>query len=114
VSIQVDLPINLPSNMSHIDMLSAKMALVLDDLRTDISNSLKGSGGDKSKENVKIIVRLQVQPWHASSTLTHEAALAVSLFLIAYTLLMIYSLRYTGRPCLPEQLLAVLSSCGFT
>lgn len=27
---------------------------------------------------VKVVLRLQVQPWHSSSTLTHEAALAVS------------------------------------
>jgi len=27
---------------------------------------------------VKVIVRLQVQPWHGSSTFTHEAALAVA------------------------------------
>ena len=26
---------------------------------------------------VKAVFRLQVQPWHASSTLTHESALAV-------------------------------------
>ena len=26
---------------------------------------------------VKVIFRLQVQPWHATSTLTHESALAV-------------------------------------
>ncbi|KAF9509612.1 hypothetical protein BS47DRAFT_1377581 [Hydnum rufescens UP504] len=29
------------------------------------------------KDRVKVIIRLQVQPWHASSTLTHEAAIAV-------------------------------------
>jgi len=27
---------------------------------------------------VKVIVRPQVQPWHVSSTITHEAGLAVS------------------------------------
>jgi len=30
------------------------------------------------KDKVKIILRLQPQPWHASSMLTHEAVLAVS------------------------------------
>ncbi|KAG6373862.1 hypothetical protein JVT61DRAFT_6014 [Boletus reticuloceps] len=33
--------------------------------------------GGKYYGKVKLIVRLQVQPWHASSTLTHEAGLAV-------------------------------------
>jgi hypothetical protein len=27
---------------------------------------------------VKVILRLQVQPWHSTSTLTHEAAIAVA------------------------------------
>ena len=42
-----------------------------------ILKPLLGPGG-KYENKVKIIIRLQVQPWHASSTLTHEAGLAVS------------------------------------
>ena len=34
--------------------------------------------GGNYYRKVKLIVRLQVQPWHATSTFTHEAALAVS------------------------------------
>ena len=34
--------------------------------------------GSRYEGKVKVIVRLHVQPWHASSTLTHEAGLAVS------------------------------------
>jgi len=33
--------------------------------------------GSRYEGKVKVIVRLHVQPWHASSTLTHEAGLAV-------------------------------------
>ncbi|KAG5518923.1 hypothetical protein PMAC_002454 [Pneumocystis sp. 'macacae'] len=32
----------------------------------------------KNKNDIKFLVRSQVQPWHPSSTLLHEAALAVS------------------------------------
>ena len=42
-----------------------------------ILKPLLGSGS-KYEGKVKVIVRLHVQPWHASSTLTHEAGLAVS------------------------------------
>ncbi|KAG4302306.1 hypothetical protein PCANB_001478 [Pneumocystis canis] len=31
-----------------------------------------------NKNDIKFIIRLQIQPWHPSSTLLHEAALAVS------------------------------------
>jgi len=37
--------------------------------------------GGKYDGKVKVVIRLQVQPWHSSSTLTHEAALAVSTLL---------------------------------
>ena len=44
--------------------------------------------GGKYDGKVKVIMRLQVQPWHASSTYTHEAALAVCTgFLTALCLL---------------------------
>jgi hypothetical protein len=35
--------------------------------------------GGKYEGKVKVIIRLQVQPWHLSSTLTHESALAVGI-----------------------------------
>lgn len=35
--------------------------------------------GGKYDGKVKVIIRLQVQPWHGSSIFTHEIALAVSL-----------------------------------
>jgi len=35
------------------------------------------SPGGKYDGKIKVVFRLQVQPWHASSTLTHEAGLAV-------------------------------------
>ena len=38
--------------------------------------------GSKYEGKVKVIIRLHVQSWHASSTLTHEAALAVSSLLL--------------------------------
>ncbi|KAG6850188.1 hypothetical protein H0H93_016616 [Arthromyces matolae] len=51
---------------------SAKIALVIDGVLKPLFES-----GGKYEGKVKAIVRLQVQPWHASSTLTHESALAV-------------------------------------
>lgn len=37
----------------------------------------KVNQGGEYEGKVKVIFRPQVQPWHSSSTLTHEAALAV-------------------------------------
>lgn len=51
---------------------SAKIAVTID----TVLKPLLGSGG-KYDGKVKAIIRLQVQPWHASSIFTHEAALAV-------------------------------------
>lgn len=51
---------------------SAKMALAVE----NILKPLLSSGGPYD-EKVKVIFRPQVQPWHVSSTLTHESALAV-------------------------------------
>jgi hypothetical protein len=48
------------------------MALVID----SVLKPLLDTGG-KYDGKVKAIVRLQVQPWHGSSTFTHEAGLAV-------------------------------------
>lgn len=49
------------------------MALTID----SVLKPLLAPGG-KYAGKVKAIIRLQVQPWHASSTLTHESALAVA------------------------------------
>ncbi|KAG6832350.1 hypothetical protein H0H87_001814 [Tephrocybe sp. NHM501043] len=53
-------------------MSSAKIALVIDGVLKPLF-APDGKYGNK----VKVIIRLQVQPWHASSTLTHESALAL-------------------------------------
>lgn len=51
---------------------SAKISRTMDSLLKPLFDQ-----GGKYSGKVKLIARLQVQPWHASSTLTHEAALAV-------------------------------------
>jgi hypothetical protein len=54
--------------------VSAKMALA-------VENVLKpkfAPNGEFGDSKVKVIIRPQVQPWHATSTFTHEAALAVA------------------------------------
>ena len=66
-------------------MNSAKMALVLEELRKNLSSTSSTGEIDNFKGKVKFIIRLQVQPWHGSSTFLHEAALAVSLVLIQET-----------------------------
>ncbi|KAG6891311.1 hypothetical protein C0992_009192 [Termitomyces sp. T32_za158] len=48
------------------------MALVIDGVLKPLFES-----GGKYAGKVKAIIRLQVQPWHTTSTLTHESALAV-------------------------------------
>lgn len=52
---------------------SAKMAL--NGIQTVLKPKLSAGGEYAGK--VKVIFRPQVQPWHSTSTLTHEAALAV-------------------------------------
>jgi hypothetical protein len=59
---------------SYLTTTSAKMALAME-------NVLKpkfAPNGEYNEDKVKMIIRLQVQPWHAASTFTHEAALAVA------------------------------------
>jgi len=51
---------------------SAKFALAIENVLRPLLENGGQYGG-----RVGAIIRLQVQPWHASSTLTHEAALAV-------------------------------------
>ena len=85
--------------MMYALFYSAKMANKIE----TILKPLLGPNG-KYEGKVKVIVRLQVQPWHASSTLTHEAGLAVSLFNVLT--LYIFSLFNScfffskGSPCL--------------
>ncbi|KAG5654220.1 hypothetical protein H0H81_005907 [Sphagnurus paluster] len=50
----------------------ARSALTID----SVLKPLFAPGG-KYAGKVKVIARLQVQPWHSSSTLTHESALAL-------------------------------------
>ena len=50
------------------------MALTIDNVLKPLFDA-----GGKYAGKVKVIFRPQVQPWHASSTLTHESALAVSM-----------------------------------
>lgn len=52
---------------------SAKLSLAID----NVLKPLVDVGGEYYGK-VKVIMRLQVQPWHATSTFTHEAGLAVS------------------------------------
>lgn len=59
------------------DLSSAKMALAIDSVLKPLF-----SPGGKYEGKVKAIIRLQVQPWHGSSTFTHEAALAVRSYLL--------------------------------
>ncbi|KAF9462067.1 hypothetical protein BDZ94DRAFT_1220615 [Collybia nuda] len=70
---RVDAPHTLDLFLDYVCPFSAKMALAIE----NILRPLLGPDG-KYDGKVKIIVRLQVQPWHSSSTLTHEAALAVA------------------------------------
>ncbi|KAF8806257.1 hypothetical protein BYT27DRAFT_7234137 [Phlegmacium glaucopus] len=58
--------------VDYVCPFSAQMANKIE----TILKPLLGPGG-KYEGKVKVIFRPQVQPWHASSTLTHEAGLAV-------------------------------------
>ncbi|KXN89483.1 Disulfide bond formation protein D [Leucoagaricus sp. SymC.cos] len=67
-----DAPHTLEAFLDYVCPFSAKLSRAID-------NHIKPlvSQGGKYRGKVKVIFRLQVQPWHASSTLTHEAGLAV-------------------------------------
>jgi hypothetical protein len=68
---------NSPTDLMIVDYVcpfSAKMAKAID----TVLKPLLGVGGEYDGK-VKIIFRPQVQPWHASSTIVHEAGLAVSI-----------------------------------
>jgi hypothetical protein len=53
------------------------MSRTLEDLRQKLSSTEANAEFDDVKGKVKIIIRLQVQPWHAATTFAHEAAIAV-------------------------------------
>lgn len=65
------------------------------------------SKGGKYDGKVKAVFRLQVQPWHAASTLTHEAGLAVHNHEHMY--LRFVDIQLAGPSCLSRELLAFLS-----
>ncbi|TFK25972.1 hypothetical protein FA15DRAFT_616739 [Coprinopsis marcescibilis] len=64
-------PHTLDIFLDYVCPFSAKMANAIQ----NILKPLLEEGVYQGK--AKVIVRLQVQPWHSASTLTHEAALAV-------------------------------------
>jgi len=66
-----DAPHTLDIFLDYVCPFSAKMAKAIDTMLIPL---LKEGGEYAGK--VKLIIRLQVQPWHSTSTLTHEAALA--------------------------------------
>ncbi|KAL4076386.1 hypothetical protein J3A83DRAFT_4227027 [Scleroderma citrinum] len=66
-------PHTLDVFLDYVCPFSAKMSRAID----TVLKPLVDNGG-KYDGKIKIIMRLQVQPWHASSTYTHEAGLAVA------------------------------------
>ncbi|SJL02485.1 uncharacterized protein ARMOST_05813 [Armillaria ostoyae] len=67
-----DAPHTLDIFLDYVCPFSAKLALTID----AVLKPLFGPGG-KYDGKVKAIFRPQVQPWHGSSTFTHEAGLAL-------------------------------------
>ncbi|KAF5363597.1 hypothetical protein D9756_000304 [Leucocoprinus leucothites] len=65
-------PHTLEVFLDYVCPFSAKFSRAIDNFIAPLI-----SGGGKYEGKVKVIFRLQVQPWHAASTLTHEAGLAV-------------------------------------
>jgi hypothetical protein len=59
--------------VDYVCPFSAKMARALD----GVLKPLVDAGGPYAGK-LKVIFRPQVQPWHASSTLVHEAGIAVA------------------------------------
>ncbi|KAI5123396.1 hypothetical protein M0805_006104 [Coniferiporia weirii] len=68
-----DAPHTLDFFVDYVCPFSAKLAFTID----NVLKPLLDTGGQYDGK-VKAIIRLQVQPWHSSSTLTHESALAVA------------------------------------
>ncbi|KAF5387619.1 hypothetical protein D9615_000710 [Tricholomella constricta] len=69
----LDAPHTLDIFLDYVCPYSAKIVLVMD----EVLKPLFAPGG-KYAGKVKMIARLHVQPWHTSSTITHESALAVA------------------------------------
>jgi len=67
-----DAPHTLDIFLDYVCPFSAKLSLAID----NVLKPLVDVGG-LYYGKVKVIMRLQVQPWHATSTYTHEAGLAV-------------------------------------
>jgi len=67
-----DAPHTLEVFLDYVCPFSGKLSRAID-------NHIKPliTHGGKYDGKVKVIFRLQVQPWHSASTLTHEAGLAV-------------------------------------
>ncbi|OJA17710.1 hypothetical protein AZE42_07450 [Rhizopogon vesiculosus] len=68
-----DAPHTLDIFLDYVCPFSAKLSFAID----DVLKPLVDVGGQYYGK-VKVIMRLQVQPWHATSTYTHEAGLAVA------------------------------------
>jgi len=66
-------PHTLDIFLDYVCPFSAKLSLAIDRVLKPYF-----APGGKYDGKVKAIIRLQVQPWHASSIFTHEAALAVA------------------------------------
>ncbi|KAJ8588908.1 hypothetical protein M405DRAFT_768485 [Rhizopogon salebrosus TDB-379] len=67
-----DAPHTLDIFLDYVCPFSAKLSFAID----NVLKPLVDIGGQYHGK-VKVIMRLQVQPWHATSTYTHEAGLAV-------------------------------------
>ncbi|KIJ69748.1 hypothetical protein HYDPIDRAFT_78645 [Hydnomerulius pinastri MD-312] len=68
-----DSPHTLDIFLDYVCPFSAKMSLAINDVLKPLIDE-----GGKYYGKVKVIMRLQVQPWHGASTFTHEAGLAVA------------------------------------
>ncbi|KAN0096996.1 hypothetical protein V8E55_001442 [Tylopilus felleus] len=67
-----DAPHTLEVFLDYVCPYSAKLSRTIDSVLKPLFDQ-----GGKYYGKVKLIVRLQVQPWHGASTFIHEAALAV-------------------------------------
>ncbi|KAF9235579.1 hypothetical protein BU15DRAFT_89552 [Melanogaster broomeanus] len=70
---EYDAPHTLDIFLDYVCPFSAKLSRTIDTVLKPWFDK-----GGQYHGRVKLIMRLQVQPWHASSTFTHEAGLAVA------------------------------------
>lgn len=61
----------------YLDYVCPFSAKLFKTFYTDVAPGLRDTSQRQWKNGVDVVLRQQVQPWHPSSTLTHEAALAV-------------------------------------